>query len=85
MVKTQTGDLEPFDRDKLFISIYLSCRHRSKATHDATALLDTIISQVLTRPCDSIIERRLIVETAHKILRRFDKVAATIYAAYHPL
>jgi transcriptional regulator NrdR family protein len=85
MVRTARGALRPFDRDKLFISIYESCRHRPTATADATALTETIISQILVRPRDSVVEYKEVADTTRRALQRFDKAAATIYAAYHPI
>lgn len=85
MVKDSRGKLSPFNRDKLFIALYESCRHRDRAYQDATALTEVVISKVLGRPAGSVIERSRIVETAHKALGRFDRAAATIYLAYHPL
>lgn len=74
----------PFSRDKLFISIYESLRHRPDAVADATALAETVIGQILSRPHESIVERNEIVECVRRALGRFDKAAATMYAAYHP-
>ena len=85
MVKDTRGKLIPFNRDKLFIALYESCRHRPKAYQDATALTETVISHILDRPAGSVVDRGRIIETAHKALKRFDSAAATIYLAYHPI
>lgn len=84
MVRTSDGALRPFNRDQLFISVYESCRHRPTATADATGLTETAVSQILSRPRTSVVEHKDIVEIVHRALQRFDKVAATVYAAYHP-
>ena len=84
MVRKGAGRLGPFDRDRLFISVYESCRHRKSAIDDATALTSIILDQILPLHAESIIERRTIAEVTHRALQRFDKAAATIYAAYHP-
>lgn len=83
MVKVRSGKLEPFSRDKLFISIYESCKHRTNPISDASALTQTIISDALSRQADGVIDREEIVLTAVSVLQRFDPSAATIYQAYH--
>ena len=85
MVDGKNGKLEPFTRDKLFIAIYESCRHRTTATSDAAGLTETVISQILARPHEGMLQRKDIVQFTHQALERFDKAAATIYLAYHPI
>src|SRR5664279_3068123 len=45
----------PFSRDKLFISIYNSCKHRKSAQADASGLTDTIISRLYPHISDASI------------------------------
>lgn len=75
----------PFSRDKLFISIFDSCKHRTTAQKDATALTDTIISSLYPLISDASINVETIKQTSADILKRFDKAAAVQYAAYHPV
>jgi transcriptional regulator NrdR family protein len=78
--------MEPFQRDKLFISIYESCKHRPTAVRDAGNLTQQIITKLLavqTQP--GLIARTSIIETCKKVLKPFDVAAATSYSAYHPL
>ncbi len=79
------GTLEPFWRDKLFIDVYESCRHRKTAHTDATALTDTIVQQILKLPGapTGLIARDPLVRLAIETLRRFDSAAATHFAAFH--
>ncbi len=77
-------DLEPFSRDVLFISVYESLRHRKTALDDATALVDTIITELLRQQSGSISREHVIVG-CRAVLKRFDSVAFTHYTAYHPL
>ena len=77
--------LEPFSRDKMFLSVYDSCKHRNAAVDDATALAQIIVAQILNGQQNGIIRRRHVIETAHTALKRFDEAAATVYLAYHPL
>jgi transcriptional regulator NrdR family protein len=75
--------LEPLSRDRLFVSIYESCRHRPQALQDATSLTQTIISKLLVQTNNGIIERDMIVSTCADTLGAFDVAAATMYRAYH--
>ena len=75
--------LHPFSRDKLFLSVYNSCKHRKTAINDASALTDTIISQLPAILNEAAIERPLLVQTVQRVLERFDKAAGVHYAAFH--
>lgn len=74
-----------FQRDKLFLSLYSSLGHRKTALADATALTATVASKLYPSPNNPVIETKEIIEASIKALKRFDKVAATHYQAYHPL
>lgn len=76
--------LSPFSRDRLFISIYESCKHRTYAYSDASALTQLIISQIVDGNADGVISREDVIQAVLKTLKRFDSTAATIYAAYYP-
>lgn len=82
---TDQNRYEPFLRDKLLLSVFDSLKHRKSALHDATSLTDTIIAQAYARISDGKIERSQLVSISLQTLQRFDKPAATYYAAYHPL
>jgi transcriptional repressor NrdR len=73
----------PFSRDRLFLSLYDSCRHRTTALRDAAALADTVISKLQPHIKDGALAREYIVTTAQVALTRFDPVAGMHYAAYH--
>lgn len=72
--------LQPFLRDKLFLSIYDSCRHRKTALQDAAELTETVIA-TLQFPANHGISTTDIAMTTLAVLERFDKVAATLYKA----
>jgi len=78
--------MAPFSRDKLFISIYKSCGHRHTAINDASALVETIIQQLLIKKDRNraLVTKSDIIKTVQDVLSRFDKVAAVAYGAYHP-
>lgn len=77
--------LEPFSRDKLFISLYEACKHRKDATEAATGLTDTVISRLLPSITNATVNRADIITTAQKALAHFDKAAASSYLAFHPI
>jgi len=77
------GTLQPFDRDKLFISLYKSLQHRPTAASDARGLLDTITAHIIAGAEHSQIGRRTIIDIVMNTLTRFDAAAATHYAAFH--
>ena len=79
------GDLEPFQRDKLFLSVYDSLKHRKSAQIDATGLTNTMLSTIYGVAGDATIDRIAIITIVAAVLERFDTVAATYYRAYHPL
>ena len=76
--------LQPFQRDKLLLSVYDSLKHRKTALDDATGLTDTIISKLLPDMQQAVVQRNSIISVTASVLKRFDKVAATYYTAYHP-
>lgn len=79
------GQLQPFSRDKLFVSIYESCRHRPNNLSDATHLTQTIIDRVLLIAGPGTIKQNDLVSLVTTTLDNFDKTAAAVYQAYHPI
>lgn len=77
--------MEPFTRDILFISLYESCRHRTTSIQDADGLLLAILPELRSKVSEGTITKRQIATVALSVLQRFDNVAATMYAAYHPI
>ncbi len=82
VVGTPSGSYEPFERDKLLLSVYDALRHRNTAQTDATALTVTIVGK-LTAIHVATITSTTIATTAHEVLRRFDSAAAVHYKAFH--
>lgn len=76
--------LHPFERDKLYISLYESLRHRNTAASDARGLCDTVTVHIIASARDGHVTARTIVRHALNTLQRFDTAAATHYAAFHP-
>lgn len=82
-VKTASGNLTPFLRDKLFVSVFLSVSHRKTALSDATGLTDTILANILTLKHSGVITIAEIIELSSKTLKRFDLAAYVHYTAHH--
>ena len=76
--------LQPFQRDKLLMSIYDSLKHRKTALSDATGLTDTVISKLYPLMQQAVLQKIDIIQTTTLVLQRFDKPAATYYQAFHP-
>jgi hypothetical protein len=70
-------------RDKLFLSIYDSCRHRKGAISDATSLTDTIINKLRDKVSDGSINKSDIRKIAYGIVNRLDGASGVYYKAYH--
>ena len=77
------GRLEPFSRDKLFLSLYKSCGHRPTALSDARGLTDTVVGKLPAHIVDGAVGGRDIARVALVALNRFDKAASTHYQAFH--
>ena len=84
-VRRDLKHLDPFLRDKLFISIYKALGHRPTALDDTSALANTIISKLLKSPqaIDGIILRPQIALVVYETLKRFDTAGSATYKAYH--
>ncbi len=77
------NDTEPFVREKLYISVYDSLKHRKDAQTSAVALTDTIISKVLPLITNAQVTSSDVAVTTYKILKNFDKPASVFYKSYH--
>jgi transcriptional repressor NrdR len=81
----KNGRLEPFQREKLLLSIYESLRHRKDAVEAATALTQTIVGQLIAQIVNASLPRNTITEITAVALARFDHAAGVQYTAFHPL
>lgn len=77
--------LEPFDRDRLLVSLYKSLGHRPTALSDASGLCATIITKLTPAETNNVVAAQQIVQITLVALNRFDKLAAQHYQAYHPV
>ena len=81
--KDKSNRLSPFLRDRLFLSMYDSLKHRKAAVSDASAITATVVAKLAKSRSDGQIERQKLINTALDCLKRFDKVAAVHYKAYY--
>jgi len=84
VLEEKSGRLLPFNRDALFISIFECCKHRPSAVDDAAELTRTSLSFLQAQVTEGRLQREQVVASVLAVLERFDKVAATMYQAYHP-
>lgn len=82
-VNARSGAVEPFQRDKLFLSLYKACEHRPTRLSDATGLTDTVVRKLQSQIELGQLSAKAIAVAAEVALSRFDASAATVYRAYH--
>lgn len=85
-VAVQTSaQLDPFKRDRLFLSLYKSLGHRQDALDAATILTNTVFGLIYRQKAASngVISNHKLADTVYKMLKRFDPLAANTYKAYH--
>lgn len=75
--------LEPFNKNKLLLSIYACCKHRNNALADTEGLVATIVTQCIAKAESGALTPQTITTEALLVLQRFDPVAATMYGAFH--
>ncbi|HSX53199.1 MAG TPA: hypothetical protein VLF90_02415 [Patescibacteria group bacterium] len=85
LYKKDLSHVEPFSRDKLFLSLYNSLKHRQTALSDASSLTATVIGKLLLTVKAASVDRSTIIQTATETLKHFDKAASVTYSAYHSL
>jgi len=83
VVKSKDDQLVPFDRDKLFVSIYNSCQHRVQPIKDTSALCATIMPAVYKAQVDGVIGHQQLIHIVAQTLSRFDQAATVHYQAFH--
>jgi transcriptional repressor NrdR len=85
LIRSSSGALRPFSRDQLFLSVFRACEHRKTALSDAGSLSDTIIRRLEGHVNDGRLDSAVVVQASLVALNRFDKTAATVYQAFHPV
>lgn len=82
-VKSSSGKLTPFSRDKLFMSLHKSLGHRKSSLEDSARLADTVISQIYRLDKFASLTTGDMKQIIGICLNRFDKAAYTHYQANH--
>lgn len=84
-VSGQNKKLYPFSRDELFLSLYRALGHRKDCRESATELTSTAIGSIIRAQIivDGVINIKDLTQYTHKILKRYDSLAAHTYKAYH--
>lgn len=83
--QTRDGSLQPFVREKLFMSLYESLRHKPNALDDAANLTHTVIAKLLPQISQAQLSRTQVVATTAQVLANYDQPAHVSYLAFHPL
>lgn len=84
--RPKKGPLEPFQRDRLFVSVLDSLKHRKTAVSDATALTDAALAKLMVcMDSSGAIDRDSLTFQVQLLLHRFDPAAGVHYAAFHPV
>jgi len=73
-----------FYRDKLYLSIYKSLKHRNDAFLDATELCHLVMRLLEKLATNGILTDKDIALTIASVFDNFDKAASSHYRAYHP-
>lgn len=75
--------MEPFERDKLYISIVSALGHRRDAVTISKAITATVIAKLLKTAQGACVNREMICMVVISTLKSFDTPAAVQYEAYH--
>lgn len=86
LVRSSSGTFSAFQRDRLYIDVYESFKHRPNAVTEAFEVVQTIINKIIAslpaEPTRGTIDITKVSEITHKTLQKFDTVAATHYKAF---
>lgn len=83
-VTTKNGVIEPFNRDKLFVSILEVCNHEAQPFATAAALTATAINQLLRLAGAEPVETATIAHITATVLKRYKPLLAVRYASTYP-
>ncbi len=85
VVRRTDGHVQPFNRDKLFVSILKTVGHRKMPLEDAAGLTATVIAHLAHSNTKASLSPQTVANTVHTTLKRFDAAAAVQYTAYHKI
>ncbi len=70
-------------KEKLFMSVYESLKHKHEPLKDARDLTETICAQLMRHHIqDAVLDRKTIINVATKVLQRYDTLAGMHYQAH---
>lgn len=76
---------EPFCRERLFLSIYNSLRHRDNPLEDSIALADTVWSKLMNKITSGSLPKNELAEITYQTILNFDNAGAVHYLAFHKI
>lgn len=83
LVIKRNKELQPFSRDKLFVSVLLATNHLKNNVADAGALTNTILRHILNQtPRDPDITTSQIAKIVLSVLKKYDAASSIKYASY---
>src|SRR5688572_17286606 len=77
------GDLMPFSRDRLYISIWQACGGDAAAAETAAALTATVVGQLVALAREGRLDTGMIARRTATVLKRFRPLVALRYASLH--
>ncbi len=83
LIVANKSHLTPFERDKLYLSVYKCLGHRKNPINNASHLVNTIIEKIYSSQTEAKIDSSKIISYTYVILSRYDKLAAQQYWALH--
>lgn len=83
LVSHLNGSKAPFERDRLFLSLYECLKHVESPVTAASSLADTIIPKLTPLVTAGVLPTSAIISVSQVTLQRFDTVAGMQYAALH--
>jgi ADP-ribosylglycohydrolase len=75
--------MQPFERDKLYVSIVAALGHRSDAVTASSAITATVIAKLLKTAQGACVTREAICNSTASTLQAFDTAGEVQYRAYH--
>jgi transcriptional regulator NrdR family protein len=82
LVEKSNGNLEPFAKEKLYISIYKSLDHMPGSPEKAKFITETTMSKLFSRPIKSKLRSSKVAETVAETLKNYNMASFIKYKSY---
>lgn len=83
IVAKRSGELQPFYRDKLFLSVYFATNHLKDNIRTSNDLVNTVLRHLLNKsPLSPKITSIQISNVVLGVLKRYDAASSIKYASY---